>query len=77
MKAWLVKRILVSVVISVTAPAGAKESLDLSKALSGSTLEKQNAEEANKIKVREVIRQPASEEPTQQKIVIDLRGEDT
>lgn len=55
----------------LTSKAGAKESMDLSKALSASTVEQQSAELETKTKVRVSSRRPASDDRSKTKIVVD------
>lgn len=66
MKTWVVAIL----VMMGASGAQAKETLDVSKALSASEFEKQNADEASRKKVREMDRRTASD--PKQKIVINL-----
>jgi hypothetical protein len=70
LKAFILKRLTMALILALTSKAGAKESVDLSKALSSSFQEKKIAERASAEKVREADRKPASE--SQEKIVVDL-----
>jgi hypothetical protein len=69
-KVFILKRLMVALILTLTAKAGAKESVDLSTALNSSLQEKKNAVQASAEKVRESGRRPAGE--SKDKIVIDL-----
>ncbi len=71
MKSWVVKAMLLTMVVSVTATASAREMLDLSKALSASNEEQISAERASKKKNRGFTRRPASDQSVKRRIVID------
>jgi hypothetical protein len=66
MKTWVVAIL----VMMGASGAQAKETLDLSKAISASELEKQNADQESRKKVRDLDRRVASD--SKQKIVINL-----
>ena len=69
-KAFILKRLVVALILTLTAKAGAKESVDLSKALNSSIQEKKTAERASAEKVRESGRRPAGE--SKERIIVDL-----
>ena len=77
MKTWLVKRFLVAVIMSLTTKAAATESLDLSKALSASAQEQQEAVHASKEKVLEEDDESISVDRINDKMVVDLRDENS